>query len=406
MSMVSPAPSSSSSVNPSVQMSQSAISGILATINSISNMGKTLASSVDAAVPSSASFASALASATPSGLINGANLLQNLNNAAHPSATNLSNAGVSTSQVPSQSISPSGAQALAAGNWAFSPSSTPSVSPASSVATASPVSPVASSGAITGGAPVVNGASIVSDATQYLGVPYQWGGSSPSTGFDCSGLVQKVFSDLGVSLPRTAAQQQSAGTPVASLALAQPGDLIFYGSPAYHVGIYVGNGKMIDAPKVGQSVQVNSVGTPTSIERITGATANPSLASQAGSYLPTFQAAATANHIDVNLLLSIAKVESNFNPNAVSSAGAQGMMQIMPSTASGLGINPMNPTQAIYGAAQLLNEKLGAFKTPALAAAAYNAGDNAVRAYGGIPPYPETQNYVTSVLQNMKGAAA
>ncbi len=248
------------------------------------------------------------------------------------------------------------------------------------------------------------GASVVSDASKYLGVPYEWGGTNPTSGFDCSGLVQHVFQDLGVNLPRVAADQQKVGTPVPSVAQAQPGDLVFYGSPAYHVGIYIGNGQMIAAPEQGQAVQVDPVGTPTSISRVAPSGTSSSLTQQAGQYLPIFQQAAAANNVNVNLLLAVAKVESNFNPTAVSSAGAQGMMQIMPSTAVGLGINPLDPTQAINGAAKLLSEKLSAFGSPALAAAAYNAGDNAVRTYGGIPPYPETQNYVNAVLSNMTGA--
>src|SRR5208283_3048517 len=109
-----------------------------------------------------------------------------------------------------------------------------------------------------------SGMAIVTDATQYLGVPYLWGGTSPQTGFDCSGLVQHVFGDLGVSLPRTSYEQVNAGTPVASLAEAQPGDLLFFepgengagpGQPG-HVAIYIGGGEMIAAPQTGQDVQV------------------------------------------------------------------------------------------------------------------------------------------------------
>ena len=263
--------------------------------------------------------------------------------------------------------------------------------------------------AASAGVPGNAGANIVADAASYIGVPYQWGGVSAQTGFDCSGLVQKVFADQGISLPRTAAEQQAVGVSVASLAQAQPGDLVFYGSPATHVGIYIGNGKMIDAPEAGTSVRVDPVGTPTSISRISQSSGapstalNPTLANEAGPYLPVFEGAASKAGINVNFLLAIAKVESNFNPSAVSSAGAQGIMQIMPSTASANGISTSDPVSSIYGAAQLLSQKLNTFGSYDLAAAAYNAGDGAVQAYGGIPPYPETVNYVKTVNSVMNG---
>jgi cell wall-associated NlpC family hydrolase len=97
--------------------------------------------------------------------------------------------------------------------------------------------------------------SIVNIAKQYIGVPYVYGGASPS-GFDCSGLTSYVYAQAGISIPRTASAQQSAATPVSN---PQPGDLVFFGYPAYHVGIYVGNGMMIDSPKPGTSVSYRSI---------------------------------------------------------------------------------------------------------------------------------------------------
>ncbi len=117
----------------------------------------------------------------------------------------------------------------------------------------------------------VTGTSVVADAEQYLGVPYQWGGTSPTTGFDCSGLVQHVYADLGISLPRTSQEQVTAGTPVDSIADAQPGDLVFFEPSASgpgHVGIYIGNGQMIDAPHTGTDVRIQAVGQPIAIRRI------------------------------------------------------------------------------------------------------------------------------------------
>lgn len=87
------------------------------------------------------------------------------------------------------------------------------------------------------------------------GSAYVWGATGPST-FDCSGLTQWAFKQAGVSIPRTAAAQQGSGTSV-SRANLQPGDLVFYGSPAYHVGIYIGNNQMVHAPTTGDVVKVS-----------------------------------------------------------------------------------------------------------------------------------------------------
>ena len=109
---------------------------------------------------------------------------------------------------------------------------------------------------------IVNGISdgtaraIIASAMKYLGVPYVWGGTSPS-GFDCSGLVQYVFAENGISLPRTTYEQQAVVAPVSLVAL-QPGDLVFWGGSAYHVGIYIGDGMYIHAPAPGQSVCIQS----------------------------------------------------------------------------------------------------------------------------------------------------
>ncbi|WP_299445724.1 C40 family peptidase [uncultured Phycicoccus sp.] len=90
---------------------------------------------------------------------------------------------------------------------------------------------------------------VVGIARSLLGIPYVYGGTSPSSGFDCSGFTSYVFAQAGTSLPRTAAQQQAAATPVSN---PQPGDLVFFGSPAWHVGIYTGNGMMVHSGKPGE----------------------------------------------------------------------------------------------------------------------------------------------------------
>ena len=97
---------------------------------------------------------------------------------------------------------------------------------------------------------------LVTAAKKYIGVPYVWGGTTPA-GFDCSGFVQYVYKECGMSIPRVTYTQQAACTPVA-LSNLQPGDLVFWGASAYHVGIYLGNGQYIHAPAPGQSVKIQS----------------------------------------------------------------------------------------------------------------------------------------------------
>jgi soluble lytic murein transglycosylase-like protein len=111
-------------------------------------------------------------------------------------------------------------------------------------------------------------------------------------------------------------------------------------------------------------------------------------------------AAAASNGIDPALLKGLVSQESGFNPNARSGAGAVGLTQLMPGTAASLGVtNPLDPAQSLQGGAKYLREQLDRFGgDEQLALAAYNAGPGAVQKYGGVPPYAETQNYVTSVM--------
>ena len=103
--------------------------------------------------------------------------------------------------------------------------------------------------------------------------------------------------------------------------------------------------------------------------------------------------------VDPKLVSAVAEVESGGDQNAVSPAGAVGVMQLMPETAAGLGVNPYDMKSNVEGGAKYLREMLDTFDGDVKkAVAAYNAGPNAVKAYGGVPPYAETQNYVTSVL--------
>ncbi|MFD1677793.1 lytic transglycosylase domain-containing protein [Alicyclobacillus fodiniaquatilis] len=119
------------------------------------------------------------------------------------------------------------------------------------------------------------------------------------------------------------------------------------------------------------------------------------------SFAAIVNQAANTYGISPNLLNAVIEQESSFQPDAVSGAGALGLMQLMPSTAQTLGVtNPLDPTQNINGGAKYLSQLLSQFNgNVSLALAAYNAGPGAVTQYGGIPPYAETQNYVSSVLQ-------
>ncbi len=104
--------------------------------------------------------------------------------------------------------------------------------------------------------------------------------------------------------------------------------------------------------------------------------------------------------LDPNLAKAIAQAESGFNPNAVSKAGAQGLMQLMPSTAQGLGVKALlDPVENVQGGTRYLKSLLDKYHSIPKAVAAYNAGPGAVDKYNGIPPYTETQNYVRRVLQ-------
>jgi cell wall-associated NlpC family hydrolase len=277
------------------------------------------------------------------------------------------------------------------------------------------------------------GAAVVDIAKRYLGVPYVYGGTNPATGLDCSGFTQLVYGQVGVDLPRVSWQQATAGRPVDSLADARPGDLLAFDRPVDHVGIYIGDGKMISAPRPGKNVEISSVyETPSAIRRVLPDTAAsyaapqsitslataslataplPALASFAGPlpagtpFAAQFQSAEARTGVPARVLAAVAKAESGYRADAVSSSGARGLMQFMPATASGMGVNPLDPASAIDGAAKLLKSHLKEFGTLPLAIAAYNAGQGSVRKYGGIPPFAETRKYVDTIMTSLRSAA-
>ncbi len=134
--------------------------------------------------------------------------------------------------------------------------------------------------------------------------------------------------------------------------------------------------------------------------QIAAATTKPAGIQVPGGFGPLIQEAAQKYGVDPALIAAVMETESRFKPDAVSQAGAKGLMQLMPATARGLGVkDPMDPRQAILGGAKLLGVLSEKYKGDVkLTLAAYNAGSGAVDKHGGIPPYAETQKYVPLVL--------
>ena len=116
---------------------------------------------------------------------------------------------------------------------------------------------------------------------------------------------------------------------------------------------------------------------------------------------------AKANHVDPQLVRAVIRIESGGDPSAVSSAGAMGLMQLMPGTAQAYGVlNPWDPAQNVAGGAKHLSDLLREYKgNVSLALAAYNAGSGAVAQYKGIPPYAETGAYINSVMSLYRAPA-
>ena len=174
-------------------------------------------------------------------------------------------------------------------------------------------------------------------------------------------------------------------------------------------------GQMLAAVSGRSRVGESASGFATQLQAAQATTTPSATATSAGiggdtPFGAEIDAAAARYGIDPALLKGLIRQESGFDPAARSGAGAMGLTQLMPGTAAALGVDPTDPAQAIDGGARYLKQQLDRFGGDAAKAlAAYNAGPAAVAKYGGVPPYGETQNYVTSVLAfagQYRGSAA
>jgi cell wall-associated NlpC family hydrolase len=154
------------------------------------------------------------------------------------------------------------------GGTTTTPTATAAVTPTTTTTTATASIPGTAAGlAVQGATQAATSAgaqTAISVAQRFLGTPYKWGGSSPSTGFDCSGLVQYAYGQAGVKLPRVAADQYNVGTPIDRNQL-QPGDIVFFKDSSgyvHHEGLYLGGGKFLHAPHTGDVVKISSLDEP------------------------------------------------------------------------------------------------------------------------------------------------
>ena len=131
---------------------------------------------------------------------------------------------------------------------------------------AAPVAPVAAA-PLPAAAPSGGVAAVLAAGRSVFGTPYRWGGTSPATGFDCSGFTSFVWRAGGKSLPRTSRAQYSA-TQRISAAQLQPGDLVFYGSPIHHVSVYIGGGQVMHSPRTGKTAGVGPLRNPSGYGRV------------------------------------------------------------------------------------------------------------------------------------------
>ncbi|WP_196470331.1 C40 family peptidase [Planomonospora sp. ID91781] len=252
--------------------------------------------------------------------------------------------------------------------------------------------------AVTGGSGGVTGQDVVDQARKYLGVPYLWGGTDPKRGLDCSGLVQLVYKKLGVSLPRVSQDQQNEGRSIPSLKQALPGDLLTFGSPATHIGIYIGDGKMLHAPRTGDVVKIVDMDDyyrkPTDIRRVlsdaaagaTPAAASPTASSTAS---PAAVRATTATASAFRAAASPAAVPLTATPTAASTAVPTTLASVLAQTGALPGTLPgalsgfLSGTLSGTGAGTGTSAELAA--AMAAVQAGYGAGATSFSGSAGLP---------------------
>jgi soluble lytic murein transglycosylase-like protein len=215
--------------------------------------------------------------------------------------------------------------------------------------------------------------------------------------------LQALVAQVERRAPATGSVGKTGSTFAATLDSAQAGDSPT-GSP---VGAYntaasypTGTPSTSAASYPISTSYTTAASSPAGISYPTG-TPSPTAGLDAGAaYAPLIEQAAARYGLDPSVLHGLIQQESGFDPSARSGAGALGLTQLMPSTAASLGVaEPLDPAQSIEGGARYLSQLLNQFAgNTADALAAYNAGPGAVQQYGGVPPYPETQQYVAKVL--------
>ncbi|CAI3207708.1 peptidoglycan DL-endopeptidase CwlO [Clostridium neonatale] len=267
---------------------------------------------------------------------------------------------------------------------------------------------------------------VFEELKSYLGTDYVYGGSSPSTGFDCSGLVQYCYGKYGISLPRTTYQQVLCGSHIEYDDM-KAGDLVFFGTSddVHHVGVYIGNGEYLHAPQTGDVVKVSDITSRTDFYEARRVfevkEANDDSSSEDGessknekilyTALPNkkdlvdiFYKVESETGVDAVLLASIAMTESGLNPNAVSGAGASGLCQLMPQTFKQIGFDESmifdpytNVKACAYYVSDLYNYSYIDSVEDMLTA--YNGGPGNFKKYNGaIPGNAENQQYSGKVL--------
>jgi soluble lytic murein transglycosylase-like protein len=224
-------------------------------------------------------------------------------------------------------------------------------------------------------------------------------------------LSSRANSTSGPSKPGTrpanspAPQRANQNAFAQALARAQSQNLAFRGAASMPGTAPTGASALSFLDQGGQGLdlqalaqQISPIGT-TAAAVVPAAAATPKV-QVPGGFGPLIQEAAQKYGVDPALIAAVMETESRFNPDAVSQAGAKGLMQLMPATARGLGVTDANdPQQAILGGAKLLGQLLEKYNgNREFALAAYNAGSGAVDKHGGIPPYGETRKYVPLVL--------